>query len=251
MAVSKIHVSEKPELGRKLARAIETQAGDDPMLKGFARQFVAASDALAAKMAPRIRGTAESISATGAAAELDAVRDDETRALYYLLLGHALQRHDPATRQSARELLATLYVNQLAVVDFPYARQSAATQTLLENAARDAMAAKLSALPGAASFVTAVAAAEANFAAAIAATPSLRAAVTDAVEAIRAAEESWDGVLYGFLGALRQRYPGQTAKAKSAREALLKPVREVEAREKSRTTKRRTAKKPAAPGGDA
>jgi hypothetical protein len=183
------------------------------------------------------------VAATGAATELDGIRDDDSRALYYVLLGWSLQRADPALAAAARQLLALLFPDQLAVVNYPLARQTAATEAMLATAGEAAVQADLARVPGGPTLVTGLAAAQANFAAAVAARPALRNAVTQAVTQVAEAEDAWDGVLYGFLGAVRQRFPG--AKGKKAREALLAPLREVEARDKARGTRRQAAKKPA------
>jgi hypothetical protein len=245
MALSKIHQREKPALGPALAALLGKQYAGDALLGPYVTALPEASAALQAALEPRTSAPAEAVAATGAATELDGIRDDGSRALYYLLLAWSLQRQDPALAAVARELLARLFPHQLALVDFPLARQTAATETLLATAAGADVAAKLGQVPGASTLVTALSAAQANFAAAVAVRPALKGAVTAAVAQVAEAEDAWDGVLYGYLGAVRRRFPG--AKGKPAREALLAPLREVAAREKSRGTRRQAAKKPPAP----
>ncbi|MDI7269298.1 MAG: hypothetical protein QME96_15015, partial [Myxococcota bacterium] len=228
-AVTKIHVGEKPEIGRRLAALIRKAYKADPLLWPYVELLEAASRELEKVMAPRTRGTAESIGATATATELDGVRDDESRALYYVLLAYSLQRHDPDAATAAQMLIDVLLPDHLAVVDLPYARQSTELEKLLDNAAQTEIAAKLASLP------------------AVAATPALRSAILESVETIRDAKDNWNGVLYGYLGALRRKFPGRTRKAQAKRDTLLVPLREAQAQQKGRTTTRR--KRGSAAGG--
>jgi hypothetical protein len=242
---ARIHRNEKPELGRKLAASIRKDSAGDELVAPWAERLESKSAALDAAMAPRSTDTATSVAATGAASELDVVRDDQWRALYYILLAFATQRHDPALAATAADVLGRLMPGKLAVADFPYARESAEIESTLTSAGTEPIAAALASLPNVAAFVTGLAAAQANFAGVIASTPAARAAIAKAIEAIREAEAEWDGVLAGYLGTLKARFPGK--KGKAAREKLELPLREARAKEKSRGTRRRNREPAPAP----
>jgi hypothetical protein len=245
---STIHRHEKPELGRKLAASVRKAHATDPLLAPWAERLETVSATLETAIAPRASDTAAATAAAGAAAELDGIRDDQWRALYYLLQAYAAQRHDPALAAAAATLLGHLMPGRLAVAELPYARESVEIDSTLQTAAAAPHAAALASLPGAAPFLTGLTAAQANFAAVVAAAPAARTAITKVVEAIHDAEAAWDGVLAGYVGTLQARFPGP--KGKAEREKLLLPLREAQALEKSRATRRRTRQPAPTPATD-
>jgi hypothetical protein len=240
-----IHRNEKPELGRKLAASIRKDHAGDELLAPWAERLEAKSAALEASMAPRATGTAASAAATGAASELDVIRDDEWRALYFILLAYSIQRHDPALAATAAALLSSLMAGKLTVPGLPYGRESAEIETTLKSAGEEPSAAALATIPGVAAFVTGLSASQANFVAAVAATPAARAAIAKVIDDIRDAEADWDGVLAGYVGTLKTRFPGK--KGKAARDKLMLPLTETRAKEKGRATRRRNREPAPAP----
>ena len=241
MGVINVHNKAKPELGRKLSTLIKATHSDHPLIFLYAAAFDQASTDLDDAMKPRIKGVADSETATEAVNEKDEVRDDEYRAFFYLLLAYATQRHDPALRETAQALLTLLVSKQLSIVDLPNAQESTELETLLGNA--QGAEAQIATLPGAPAFVVGLRSAQDAFSNAVQATPALRQALTNAVKAVHEAAEVWDGVLSGYLGILRQAFPGKSQKTQSEREKLLGPLREVQAAGKAKKTVRDKTKK--------
>jgi hypothetical protein len=234
---NRISAHEKPELGRKQAALIAEKHPEHPVLGPYAAKLTASSNELEASLAPRKAGKAESVAATDAVAVADTVRDDEYRAAYYLLLAYEYQQRDPALAEVATWLVALLFADMLGVVDLVYAQESVALEGLLDTAAKPEVAAKLALVPHAQEFIDGLRVAENSFKTTVATTPVARTATKEATRAAREAEARFDGVMAGFLGALREVFPGTSPAARAARNEMLTPLLELRAKAKSRSTK--------------
>lgn len=234
---NRIPAYEKPELGRKLAALITEKHAEHPVLGPYAPKLTASAGELEAKVTPRKAGKAKSVAVTDAVAEADGVRDDAYRAAYYLLLAFELQHHEPELSEIATELLLLMFAEMLGIVDLVYGEESVALGGLLETAAKPEVAAKIARIPNAPEFIDGIRVAQESFKTAAAATPVARTATKEATRAAHDAEAQFDGVMAGFLGALREVFPGRSSAARAARSEMITPLIEARARVKTKSTK--------------